>query len=229
MTARECVGGEIFVRNTRQEDFREIIEMTEQVYPGRKPWTREQLSSHLEMFPEGQLVAVLEESGRVVGMAASLVITWDDYDAQEAWRDLTDRGMFTNHDPDGRTLYGAEVMVHPDFRRRGIGRKLYAARRELVKGLELLRIRAGARLRDYHRWADRLSPEDYVRKIIDGELSDPTLSFQLSEGFHVLQVVTGYLPRDPESLGYAALIEWLNPEQATEEDYARVRRFHHGR
>jgi hypothetical protein len=41
---------------------------------------------------------------------------------------------------------------------------------------------------------------------------DPTLSFQLKEGFHVLAVVPHYLTDDPESMGYAAVIEWLNPE-----------------
>ncbi len=31
-------------------------------------------------------------------------------------------------------------------------------------------------------------------------------------GFHVLAVVPHYLKDDPASLGYAAVIEWLNPE-----------------
>ena len=30
--------------------------------------------------------------------------------------------------------------------------------------------------------------------------------------FHVLAVVPHYLNDDPESMGYAAVIEWLNPE-----------------
>jgi hypothetical protein len=47
---------------------------------------------------------------------------------------------------------------------------------------------------------------------VQGELSDPTLSFQLRRGFRVLATVSGYLRHDPESLGYAAVIEWLNPE-----------------
>src|SRR5262249_10234802 len=42
-------------------------------------------------------------------------------------------------------------------------------------------------------------------------IDDQTLSFQLHEGFHVLAVVPHYLSDDPDSLGYAALIEWLNP------------------
>jgi hypothetical protein len=36
----------------------------------------------------------------------------------------------------------------------------------------------------------------------------------------VIAVVSGYLRYDPESLGFAAVIEWLNPAVATAEDYA---------
>jgi hypothetical protein len=78
--------------------------------------------------------------------------------------------------------------------------------------LRLLRIRGGARLRGYHDFARELSAEEYVRRVVHGELHDATLSFQLHEGFHVLAVVPHYLEHDPETLGYAALIEWLNPD-----------------
>lgn len=210
----------IIVRNTRPEDFPAIIEMSRQVYAFGPPWTEAQLSSHLRVFPEGQFVAVEEPSGRVVGMAASLIVLWDDYDMQTNWRDFTDHGLFTNHDPErGRTLYSAEVMVPPSLQRRGIGSKLYRARRELTQRLKLLRIRAGGRLRGYHRYADRMSAEEYVVKIVRGELKDPTLSFQLKCGFHVLAVVPDYLPKDPESLGWVAVIEWINDEVAKPEDY----------
>ena len=36
----------------------------------------------------------------------------------------------------------------------------------------------------------------------------------------MLAVVSGYLPNDPKSLGYAAVIEWINPSVATPEAYA---------
>ena len=194
--------------------------MTREVYPDSPPWSLEQLDSHLKVFPEGQFVAIDQNRGTVVGMAASLIVLWDDYERMADWRDFTDRGMFTNHDPDhGRTLYGAEVMVRPARQSAGIGTKLYKARRELAERLGLLRIRAGARLRGYHRFADRLSAEDYVIKVINGELKDATLSFQLKHGFEVLAVVPGYLRHDPESLGFAALIEWINRKVAKPEDY----------
>jgi GNAT superfamily N-acetyltransferase len=209
----------IVVRNTRPEDFPGIIAACREVYPTSVPWREDQLASHLRVFPEGQIVAVESESQRVVGTAASLAVFWDDYDLQTSWRDFTDHGMFTNHDPvHGRTLYGAEVMVLPSMQGKGIGSKIYQARRDLVQRLGLLRIRAGARLRDYHKHADRMSAEDYVIAVLRGALSDPTLSFQLRHGFQVMGVVSGYLVHDPESLGYAAVIEWINSEVAQPQD-----------
>ena len=200
----------ILVRNTREQDFDDVIALTRRVYPAAPPWTKDQLSSHLAVFPDGQFVAV---DGRcIVGMAASLIVLWDDYELETNWRDFTAAGTFRNHDPvRGRTLYGAEVMVDPERQGMGIGSRLYEARRELVVRLGLRRIRAGARLRNYHRVAAEMTPADYVARVERGELSDPTLSFQLKRGFHVIAVVSGYLRHDPESLGFAAVIEWVNP------------------
>ncbi len=201
----------IIIRNTHAEDIPQIIELSRGIYHEKSAWTERELLSHLEIFPEGQFVAVKKSSGKIVGMAASLIILWEDYEISENWEDFTAIGMFTNHDAEnGRTLYGAEVMVSPDVRRAGIGKKLYAARRELVENLGLLRIRAGARLINYHRFADKISAKEYVENIVAGEIKDPTLSFQLKQGFKILAVVSDYLEHDRESLGKAAIIEWIN-------------------
>jgi GNAT superfamily N-acetyltransferase len=213
--------------NTRPEHFAPIQELCRLVYPGSPPWSLAQLESHVDIFPEGQFVAVDEQTGELVGMAASLIVWWDDYEFKSTWHDLTDHGYFTNHDPEkGRTLYGAEVMTHPERRGQGIAKQLYAARRRLVEQRGLLRIRAGSRLRGYHVVADRMSAEAYVIEVISGRLSDPTLTFQLKQGFHVLAVVPGYLRHDPESLGWAAVIEWINKAVERPEDQRpRDRRF----
>ncbi|HET7618616.1 MAG TPA: GNAT family N-acetyltransferase [Vicinamibacterales bacterium] len=209
----------VTVRQRRPEDADAVVAISRAIYPDSPPWSAVQLASHLAIFPEGQLVAVADE--RIVGMAASLIVLWDDYSLDTNWRDFTDAGMFTNHDPEhGRTLYGAEVMVDPAWQRRGVGRRLYEARRALVERLGLLRIRAGARLSGYHRYAAQLTPEAYTVRVVRGELSDPTLTFQLKQGFVVLGVAREYLHHDPESLGHAAVIEWLNPAVATPADYA---------
>lgn len=210
----------VAVRTTRPEDFPGIVQLSRSVYTSSRPWSVDELASHHQVFPDGQFVAVDPASGRLVGMAASLIIAWDDYEPQGAWRDFTGHGLFTNHDPvNGRTLYGAEVMALPSEQGRGIGTALYQARRDLAERLKLLRIRAGARLRGYGAHAKVLTPVDYVLKVVRGELLDPTLSFQLRRGFHVIDVVSGYLRHDDESQGYAATIQWLNPAVAKPEHY----------
>jgi ribosomal protein S18 acetylase RimI-like enzyme len=211
----------VSVRCTTPADFPGIVDLCKRVYPSSTPWSEGALASHLEVFPEGQFVAIQEGTNKIVGMAASLIIDWDDYDIHASWQDFTARGRFTNHDPEhGRTLYGAEVMVDPKIQGSGVGTKLYVARRKLVESLGLLRIRAGARLRGYGQHADAMTAEEYVIKVIRGELVGPTLSFQLHRGFRVIAVVSGYLKDDPDSLGYAAIIEWLNPKVARREHYA---------
>lgn len=210
----------IVVRPTEPADFPAIERLTRRVYPQESPWDATVLASHRDVFPEGQLVAVDRDTGDIVGMAASLIVSWEDYDHFDDYAQMTDVGWFTNHDPSGRTLYGAEVMVDPDRRREGIGAKLYDARRELAERLGLLRIRAGARLPGYPRHANEMSAEEYVRRVVAGELTDPTLSFQLRQGFRVLAVVSDYARGDKQSRGYAALIEWINPALARPEDYA---------
>lgn len=206
------MGESIAVRRTRREDFAAIVALSAAVYPWTEPYTEAELSSQLAVFPEGQLVAVDLNRDEVVGMAASFIVDWSDHDLESSWHEITDAARFTAHDPEGRTLYGAEVMVRPDRQGEGIGSRLYAARRELVRRLDLVRIRARARLRGYGRYADRMTPKEYVEAVIAEEIVGPTLSFQLQQGFEVIGVVSDYLPRDPASHGHAAIIEWVNAE-----------------
>ena len=210
--AGNCEADAVIVRNTEPRDFDGITDLCRRIYPETAPWNAQQLSSHLRVFPEGQFVAVYGSGQKVVGMCASLIVDWEDYQTLDSWERFTADGMFTNHDPRrGRTLYGAEVIVDGALQHHGIGDKLYQARRELTESHDLLRIRAGSRLCGYCHCAARLTPEQYVVDVIDGTEHDPTLTFQLKEGFHVLAVVPHYLNDDPESMGYAAVIEWLNP------------------
>ncbi len=213
------------VRQLTPGDFDGVAALSRRIYPDGTPWSAEQLSSHLKIFPEGQFVVVDDATGTIVGYAATLIVFWDDYEMQTNWRDFTGGGMFTNHDPArGRTLYAADIMVDPTHQGRGVGKKTYAARQELLQRFGLLRIRAGARLQGYYRYRDTMTPEQYVKEVVAGRLSDDTLSFQLKQGFKVLGVVANYMRHDPKSHGFAAVIEYLNPEIATQEDIDRQRR-----
>ncbi len=200
-----------YVRHVRVTDFPDITALGERLYPQEKPWRPVTLMSQLEHFARGQLVAADRKTDRLLACCATLIVTWGDYGHFHTWDEITANGTFKTHDGSGTTLYGADIMVHPDTQGQGLGKLLYAARRELCRDLNLKRIRAMARLRDYHRHADVLTPREYVDLVVAGDLRDRTLSFQLNRGFKVLDVAPGYLVNDPESLGHAAVIEWLNP------------------
>lgn len=205
--------------NPLPKHFVEIQELCRKVYPFSKPWSIEQLESHRSYFPDGQLIVIEKNSGKVVGLAFSLIIDWNDYSPQDNWQDFTSGGYFHNHNPKkGKTLYGAEVMVDPEYRGQGIGRLLYEGRQQIVEDYELKRIRAGARIRGYSKFKDKMTPHEYVCAVVEGKIYDPTLSFQLGRGFKVIDVAPNYLFNDPESLGFAAVIEWLNPATANERD-----------
>ena len=206
------------IRHLAVRDFNRIAEMGLDLYPDMPPWTDAELQSQLDHFARGQMVAVEDDSDRVIGYAASLIIAWEDYGHGHTWSQVTGQGTFRTHDPTGRTLYGADVMVDPAAQGRGIGKLFYAARRQLTVDLNLRRIRAMSRLRGYHEVAPTLTPAQYVEKVVAGQLGDATLSFQLRQGFRVLDVVPGYLKNDPESLGHAAVIEWINDAYVPADD-----------
>jgi hypothetical protein len=46
---------------------------------------------------------------------------------------------------------------------------------------------AGGRLFNYCEYADKISPLEYARKVISGELRDQVLSFELANGFRLLK------------------------------------------
>lgn len=208
----------IAIRHLAVRDFTRIREIGKALYPKEKPWRPHTLQSQLDHFARGQMVAVESDTDRVVGYAASLIIVWEDYGHGHTWREITANGSFATHDPTGRTLYGADVMVDPVCQGQGIGKLFYAARRQLAVDLNLRRIRAMARMRGYHQHHLTLTPRQYADQVIAGELRDATLSFQLKQGFKVLDVVSGYLKNDPESLGHAAVIEWINDDYSPLKD-----------
>lgn len=198
----------LLVRQSRPRDVSELLRISYTVYGTRGSWKPEELHLHQKVFPEGQFVAVDSRNGRVLGMAISLVVEADRYPLEVPWRVITGQGRLSTHTPSGETLYAAGVAVDPKARGRGIGSALYRAREALLGRLGLIRIRAGARIPGYGAVADRMSPEAYVDEVVRGLRRDPTLSFQLSQGFQVLGVAPGYLRTDQASRGFAAVVEW---------------------
>jgi ribosomal protein S18 acetylase RimI-like enzyme len=203
----------VVVRNTRPYDIQKIVDLQKESFPYLARygniWHPEELESHLRIFPEGQFVAV-EPDGTVVGSASTLIVSLNAEYTEHTWKEITANGMFTNHNPHGDSLYGADISTHPKYRHEGIGSMLYDIRKKLVIRLNLRRIIGGGRLFNYCEYADKMSAFEYAQKVIRGGFRDPVLSFELDNGFKFINILPNYLD-DVRSLNYASFIEWINP------------------
>ncbi len=211
----------MIVRQMEHRDFPKIIDLQKLCFTGMEPWKYSQLESHLRHFPEGQLV--VEYDGLIIGSCSSLIVNFDEYQDEHSYDQITDRGFITNHDSSGQELYGIEVMVHPDYRRMKIGRRLYEARKDLARRLNLKSILIGGRIPNYHLHADEMSPREYVEEVTRHNLYDPVLSFQLMNGFVLKRINRNYLKDDSKSMKYATLMEWPNVDFRPETARKRMR------
>ncbi len=161
-----------------------------------------------ERFPEGGFVAF--DGDRPVGMGVGILV---DFDFDHI--DHTAEGIYDAHDPGGEWYYGTTIAVLPEYRGRGIGGELYRRRKDVVRQLNKRGIVAGGVLPGYAEHRDRLSAEEYLRKVAAGELYDPTLTFQIENGFEPRAVLRDYL-QDETVDNNACLIVWDNPDYRPE-------------
>src|SRR6476646_7936482 len=170
----------IKITNTLPEHLAALAAHQRICFPTLAPeeWmTDEHFASHLRLFPAGQHVAL--DGARVVGQSSTFRISGARALNQHQYMDILGQSYFTNHDPNGEWLYGADMSVHPDYRGRGLSRMLYDARKDLCRRLNLRGMVAGGMIPGYKDHRDRMSVEEYARAVAAGQLADPTLTPQL--------------------------------------------------
>lgn len=209
------------VRQLTIDDFDQLIEMAHACFPGMPTWERDQIESQLEIFPEGQLCVEIE--GRLAASSSSLILEYDSTLEWHNWKAVSDGGYIRNHKPKGDTLYGIEIMVHPEYRGMKLSRRMYDARKELCREKNLERIIVAGRIPGYHQYADSITAAEYVDRVQEKAAYDQVLTAQISNGFAVKGLIPNYLPSDVESCGYATFLEWTNLEYVP----GAKRRFHH--
>lgn len=199
----------LVLRPLQEQDYPSFKRAMDAAYPTLEgAWSEKQYLSQLEHFPEGQLC--IEDKGEVIAAAISVVVDYDRYGDNHSYREITGDGYITTHDPNGDTLYGVDIFVHPDYRDLRLGRRLYEARKALCERLNLRRFVAGGRIPGYKKYATDMTPAQYIQQVVNKELHDQVLSFQLANGFHVRHVIKNYEPKDQESAATATLLEWIN-------------------
>ncbi len=208
------------VRRLTMDDFDALVAMADRCFPGMPSWTREQVASQLETFPEGQLCVEIE--GRLAASSSSLILDYQPGLEWHNWKVIADSGYIRSHDPKGDTLYGIEIMVDPEFRGMKLSRRLYDARKELCREKNLARMIIGGRIPGYHEHADELSAREYIEQVVSKSIFDPVLTAQLANGFSVQGLIANYFPSDQASCGYATYLEWNNLDYVA----GAKRRFH---
>lgn len=203
---------EIVYTTIKKEHAAQLDRLQKLAFPSVHPdelFTEAHFLVHADLFPEGTIVAL--DGDLVVGLGAGIFIDFDFDNPQHTLDDFIGGSYYGAHDPDGDWYYGTDVSVHPDYRRQGIGRTMYDLRKQVAIDHNKRGMIAGGVLPGFEDVKGQMSIEDYVQEVVDGKRTDPTLSFQLSQGFEVRGVLYEYFMQ-PESAGNASLIVWENPD-----------------
>jgi len=198
----------IVVRTITIIDYDKIVDLQKRCFPGMKPWAIEQLESQLKIFPEGQIC--VEYENKIVASSSSLILDFSLYSQWHSWKEIADNGYIRNHNSEGNTLYGIEIMVDPDYRGMRLARRLYDTRKAIATKYNLMRIILGGRIPGYGKYSTEMTARQYVGKVLDKSLFDPVLTTQLANGFVLKRLLQDYMVSDSESKGYATFLEWTN-------------------
>jgi GNAT superfamily N-acetyltransferase len=202
----------IKIRQAKIEDIPQILEVEKAAWGEGRAATFEMFESRIKTFPHGNLVALA--NNKIIGVMATQIMNYDLEKNAFTWYEATDNGYIKKtHDPKGDTLYGVDLSVHPLYQNKGVGKKLMISVGKLAIKYNLKQGVLGARIPNYHKYADKIKVEDYV-KINKNEKTnippDPELMFYQKLGLKIVKVIPNYFD-DPESLNYGVLMVWKNP------------------
>lgn len=199
---------DIDLRPLVEDDYDALLALSVACFPTIEPWSRANFRSQIQTWPQSQLGLFLD--GRLVASCAHLIVHSADYSQWADWREMADDGNIRNHDPEGDTLYGIEIQVHPEFRGQRLARRLYDARKDLCRRHNLAAMGIGGRIPGYAAVKEEMTAREYIDDVMAKRRHDPVLTAQLSNGFVLKQLIPDYLPTDEDSAGYATHLEWAN-------------------
>lgn len=211
------------LRNLHLDDYDQLKHLMDVVYNDiGGAWPQPTIEGLVTQFPEGQIC--IEDSGELIAVALTVMVSYDRFSNPHTYDDLILSNDKIWHNAKGDSLYGLDVFIHPEYRGYRLGRRLYEARKELCRSMNLRAILAGGRIPNYHKFSDELTPAQYIEQVARREIYDPILTFQLSNDFQVTRLMHKYLPEDEKSLGHATLLDWNNILYTPPEPVVRTRK-----
>lgn len=188
-------------------DLEAVVALQKACFPDPFPeellWSGDHLRRHIDIFPAGQFVAVA--GGQIAGSASNTRISEANFQAHRDWESTVGGPFLSTFDPDGTTLYGLDISIHPQFRRKGVGRRIYEERFRFVRENGLVRYATGCRLPDFG--ASGLDLATFLKEVEARNREDRTLTPLLRYGLTLVGGIENYM-EDEESRNCAALLEW---------------------
>lgn len=204
------MSSKIRLRQAKMQDIPDILVVEDEAWPEKLQATEEMFHARIETFPEGVIVA--ENTDRIVGVVVGEIVKYDINAATvPSWKEITDNGFIRrSHDPNGDTIYGVDLSVSP-LASGGASKSLMLAMGKLVIAFALKQGVLGARMPRYHKFAEQMSPEEYLKaKTKGGRYLDPEVWFYHKLGLDVVRVLPNYF-EDSESCNNGVLLLWRNP------------------
>ncbi len=147
------------IRSLQLDDYAQLSQSFTRTYSDGSDvfWSREQIEKLITIFPEGQIVVVVDN--KIVGCALSIIVDYDMVKNDHTYASVTGQETFNTHNPEGNILYGIEVFIHPEFRGLRLARRMYDYRKELCETLNLKAIMFSGRIPYYHKYGQDLRPK----------------------------------------------------------------------
>ena len=92
------------IRNLMIEDYDQLAQSFTRVYSDGSDvfWTHKQIEKLIKIFPEGQIVTVVDE--KIVGCALSIIVNYDDVKNDHTYAQVTGKETFNTHNPKGKGM-----------------------------------------------------------------------------------------------------------------------------
>ncbi|MGL5113334.1 MAG: GNAT family N-acetyltransferase [Flavobacterium sp.] len=207
MIAKKIMNDTFIVRIATEEDAKQMEYVQSRCYPTlheSEILIKDHFANHIKVFPEGQIV--VEKDGIIVGSASSFRCDFPEHDS--TFLEETDNLWITKAQiENGDWMYGIDMGVLPEYRGLGLSKEMYKARTEVCKSLGIKgQIIAGMTI-GYGKVKDQMTIEEYCKKVMDGDVTDPTITPQRNSGFRWIRPLYNYL-NDPEA-GYGSILMYL--------------------
>lgn len=197
----------IKVRPLQPDDFEDAKRVESEAWGEQYiQFDREQFEERIRKFRRGNICATKES--RMVALINTQRVNYDWDHPWPTWYEATNNG-YLRHDADGRYIYGVNLAIAQNELLSGAGNLIMLQIGAAMLDLNLQGIILGVRPLRYHRFADKMTFDEYLYDK-RGKIRDPELGMYCRMGFHIAKALPDYF-EDAESRNYGVLLYMENP------------------